>query len=114
MPFDSVDAYLAAQPPLARETLAAVRDLIRTAVPDAEESIAYDMPTYRRNGRAFVHFGAWANHWSLYAMNARVREAFADELKAHNIQNSTIRFSYGEPLPKEFITRLIQFRAQLT
>jgi uncharacterized protein YdhG (YjbR/CyaY superfamily) len=108
----SVDDYVAAQPPLVRETLTAVREIIRAAVPDAQETIAYDMPTYVRGGKRFVHFAAWKNHWALYAMNERVRERFKDELRDCSIEGSTIRFAYGEPLPAELIARLVQFRAQ--
>lgn len=111
MPFDSVDTYIAAQPAVVQTTLARLRSIILSAVPNAEETIAYDMPTYKRDGKRFIHFAGWKNHVSLYAMNATVRSAFADELAGQHVEGSTIRFSYGEPLPEDLIRRLVAFRA---
>jgi uncharacterized protein YdhG (YjbR/CyaY superfamily) len=111
MVFESVDAYVAAQTPVARRMLATLRNIVATAVPDAEETIAYNMPTYRRNGKRFIHFAAWPNHFALYAMNEAVRSHFASELEHLSVEGSTIRFSYGEPLPEALIARLVRFRA---
>ncbi|HET9029053.1 MAG TPA: DUF1801 domain-containing protein [Candidatus Aquilonibacter sp.] len=113
MAFENVDAYIAAQPPVAADALTAVRNIIRTAVPNAVETIAYDMPTYLIDGKRFMHFAAWTNHLSLYAINSRVRAAFESELRDCHIEGSTIRFSYGEPLPEDLIRRLVVFRAGL-
>ena len=93
--------------------LATLRHIVKTTVPEAEETIAYDMPTYRRDGKRFLHFAAWANHVALYAINARVREAFAGELVDCSIDGSTLRFSYGEPLPEDLICRIVRYRANL-
>jgi uncharacterized protein YdhG (YjbR/CyaY superfamily) len=113
MAFTSVDEYLAAQPDEIRDTLATVRKIIRSAVPDSAESISYDMPTYKRGGKRFVHFAGWPKHYALYAMNERIREQFKDELKAYHVDNSTIRFRYGEPVPSDLISRLVRARAGL-
>lgn len=111
MAFGSVDEYIAAQAPAARRMLTVLRAIIKTSVPDAQETMAYDMPTYKRNGKRFVHFAAWRNHVALYAMNGAVREHFAAELSHLSVEGSTIRFSYGEPLPEALIGRLVRYRA---
>ena len=50
--FQSVDDYVDAQSPSARDALMRVRAAILTAVPDAEESISYNMPrtSWKANG----------------------------------------------------------------
>ncbi len=63
---DSVDAYLARQPPEVRAILERVRATIRKAVPAAEECIDHRIPTFRLHGKNLVHFAGWANHWALY------------------------------------------------
>lgn len=113
MAFRSVDEYIAAQPEVARAPLARVRSLILDAVPDAEEIIAYDMPTYKINGKRFVHFAAWKQHYALYAMNESVRAAFRDDLTDRDVDGSTIRFRYTDPVPEALITQLVRFRASL-
>ncbi len=111
MAFESVDAYIAAQPDAVRLTLQRVRAVIRTAVPEAEETIAYDMPTYKIRGKRFVHFAAWKQHYAMYAMNEAVRTAFESELAKHDVDGSTIRFRYSDPVPEDLLRRLVQFRA---
>ena len=54
MPFETIDAYLAAQPPEARAKLALVRAAIRRAAPEAVEAISYQIPAFRLNGRVFI------------------------------------------------------------
>jgi uncharacterized protein YdhG (YjbR/CyaY superfamily) len=49
-----VDAFIAALPEDAQESLNALRKSIKTAVPDATEVISYGVPGYRLNGRALV------------------------------------------------------------
>lgn len=110
----SVDEYIAAQPDSARLALDRVRSVILAAVPDAEETIAYDMPTYKLNGKRFVHFAAWKQHYALYAMNDAVRAAFKDELSQQDVEGSTIRFRYSDPVPENLIERLVRFRVSLT
>lgn len=111
MAFQSVDAYIAAQPEPVRPTLERLRALILTAVPGAEEVIAYDMPTYKIGGKRFVHFAAWNHHYAIYAMNESVRAAFKDELAHQDIDGSTIRFRYTNPIQEDLIRQLVQFRA---
>ena len=51
--YKSVDQYIAAQPEAARAVLQRVRDLVKRAVPDAEELISYQIPAYRHEGGYF-------------------------------------------------------------
>lgn len=113
MAFQSVDEYIAAQPEPVRPTLERLRALIRAAVPGAEEVIAYDMPTYKIGGKRFVHFAAWNNHYAIYAMNEAVRAHFKDDLTNQDVDGSTIRFRYADPIAEDLLRRLVQFRATL-
>lgn len=49
--FTDVDGYLASLPPDVRVVLEQVRQTIRDAVPDAEDTISYNIPTMVRRGR---------------------------------------------------------------
>ena len=48
--FKSVDEYIAAQPRAVQGVLKRIRSTIRKAVPDAEESISYQIPAYKLHG----------------------------------------------------------------
>jgi uncharacterized protein YdhG (YjbR/CyaY superfamily) len=88
-----------------------VRRAIRNAVPDCDETIAYNIPTCKLKGSIVLHFAAWKNFVSVYPANSRVVEEFGDELKPYLAQKSTLRFPIAEPLPLDLIERIAAFRA---
>jgi uncharacterized protein YdhG (YjbR/CyaY superfamily) len=108
--FQSVDDYLAAQPEGARNALERVRAAIRNAVPDAEEMISYNMPTYKVGGERLIYFAAWKAHFSLYAATSSVVNGLRNLLKPYCIRKGTIRF----PLDAEVPVALIEQIALLT
>ena len=109
--FRSVDEYIAAQSDSVRSTLQRVRDAIRRAVPDARETISYNMPTYTLDGVRVLHFAAWKRHYSVYAATADVVAAFREELAPYKIERGTIRFPFSEPAPVKLIGEIAKFRA---
>jgi uncharacterized protein YdhG (YjbR/CyaY superfamily) len=109
----SVATYIAAEPKAVQAVLRRMRATIRKAVPTAEETISYKIPTYKLHGRVLLHFAAWKNHVALYpAGSAAVVAAFKKELAAHDVSKGTIRFSLEEPLPIKLIERIAKFRAK--
>ena len=54
---ETVDAYMEAQDKAVRPFLNEVRQILRDAIPEAEETISWSMPTYRK-GRNLLHFAA--------------------------------------------------------
>lgn len=109
---ESVSDYLAAQPPEARRMLARVRAAIRKAVPRAEESISYGIPTFKLGGAPLVYFAGWEKHVSLYPLTPGLLAAFAKELAGHDVQKGTLRFALGSPLPLELVARIAVFRVR--
>jgi uncharacterized protein YdhG (YjbR/CyaY superfamily) len=108
----TIDDYIDAQPPAAREPLHRVRAAIRKAVPAADESISYNMPTWKLNGDRLLYCAAWKRHYSLYPATKRLLEAFRDDLAPYEINKSTIRFPLDHPVPTQLIARIAKFRAQ--
>jgi uncharacterized protein YdhG (YjbR/CyaY superfamily) len=109
--FKSVDEYLASQPDAARAILERVRSTIRKSVPDAEETISYNMPAYKLKGSPLLYFAGWKNHYSLYRANTRVVAAFKDELTPYELEKGTIHFPLSQPVPVKLIERIAKFRA---
>jgi len=109
--YDSVEAYLAAQPDATRRVLRRVRGAIRKAIPRAEETISYQIPTYKLDGGAVIYFAGWKAHYSLYPASARLVAAFQAELSPYEVRKGTIRFPLSEPVPTELIERITRFRA---
>ena len=108
----SVDDYIASQPEAVQAILIPVRAAIRKAVPRAEESISYNLPTYKLSGRPLIYFAAWKKHYSIYPASAMLVYEFKDELAPYEVEKGTIRFPYSEPAPVKLIARIAKFRAR--
>jgi uncharacterized protein YdhG (YjbR/CyaY superfamily) len=109
-PPKSVDAYLAALPQDARDTLEVLRRSIKNVLPEAVEVISYQIPTFKYKGRPLVYLAAWKNHCSLYPITQAVQKACADELKAYETSKGTIRFPIGQPLPPALVKKIVKAR----
>ena len=107
----SVDAYIAAQPEAVRPRLEEVRRAIRASLPDADESISYDMPTYKIGGVPVIYFAGWKDHYSVYPATDRVVAPLVEALAAYTLSRGTIRFPLSEPVPAQLIARIASLRA---
>jgi uncharacterized protein YdhG (YjbR/CyaY superfamily) len=110
--FRSVDEYIATYPKDVQAILQRVRRTIRTALPSAEETISYQIPTYRLHGGAVIYFAGWKQHYSIYPATRRLVEAFAEDLVPYKVNKGTIRFPLSEPVPLKLIERIARFRAK--
>lgn len=109
--FQSVDDYIAAQPKARQPILRRVRATIRKAIPAAEESISYQIPTYKVQGQVALYFAGWKAHYSLYPTTAPLVEAFGDALAGYEMSKGTLRLPLDEPVPARLIARIAKFRA---
>ena len=110
MPYDTVDAYMQNFPADVRQKLQMVRDTIRAVVPDAEETISYQMPAYVYRGRILVYFAAFRHHIGFYPTASGI-EQFKAELAAWKGAKGSVQFPFREPLPLDLIARITAFRA---
>lgn len=107
----TIDDYIAAAPPEARQKLTEMRAAIRAAAPDAQEKISYQMPTFTLAGRNLVHFAAFKNHIGFYPVPSGI-EAFNAELAVYKQGKGSVQFPLNQPLPLSLVTRIVQFRAE--
>jgi uncharacterized protein YdhG (YjbR/CyaY superfamily) len=111
MPANSVDEYLAALPDDRRGPMESLRRAIRAAAPDADETIAYNMPAFRtRGGRFLVSYDAYKSHYSLFPFTDEMVAAFGEELAPYLAGKGTIRFPADRPIPEALVTRLVAIR----
>ena len=109
---ETVARYIAAQPAPARPVLRQVRAAIRKALPSADESISYGMPTYKAAGQPVLYFACWKAHYSLYPLTPLVLEACAEELADYEVKKKTLRFSLSESVPTKLVERIARLRAK--
>ena len=109
----NTDEYIAGFPPAVQPVLERVRNTIRKAVPGAEETISYSIPTFKLHGRYVLYFAGWQRHYSLYPSTDRLIAAFQDELAPYEVSGKgTIRFPLSEPVPVKLIQAIAKFRAK--
>lgn len=107
----TVDDYLAAATYDVEPRLIDTREVIRGVLPDAEETISYNIPTYRQHGVVVVQFAGHAEHTSLnFFPTAGVFARFEAELAPYSTSKSAIRFALDEPLPLDLIESITRFR----
>ncbi len=105
----TVEEYLAGFDGDVRARLDTMRDTIRSAAPEAVESIAYGMPAYKLDGRPLVYFAGYAGHVGFYA-TPNGHEAFAEEFGRYRQGKGSVQFPHGEPLPTDLVRRVVEFR----
>ena len=102
-----VDTYLDGVQPNRKEALVQLRELIYKVVPDVEESMKYNMPTYDYAGEGLCAFASQKQYMSLY-MDVDLVEEHADDLSHLNVGKSCIRFTKLEKLPLDTIEQILK------
>jgi uncharacterized protein YdhG (YjbR/CyaY superfamily) len=105
--FDTVDAYVEAQPPANRQILNEVRSRVRTIAPDAIEAISYQIPAFKVGGKPVVYVAGWTSHVALYPI-PECDEQLAGEIARYVSGKGTLRFPLDEPFPYELAERVIK------
>jgi uncharacterized protein YdhG (YjbR/CyaY superfamily) len=106
---EAVDAYIESFPRPVQMALGRMRRAVLHAVPDADQVIAYDIPTFKLAGRNIVHIAAWTEHVGLYPAPSGI-DAFAERTAPYRSGKGTLRFSLTEPLPLDLVTDITAFR----
>jgi uncharacterized protein YdhG (YjbR/CyaY superfamily) len=104
----NIDEYIAGFPNDVREVLEKIRETIRKAVPDAQETISYQIPTFNLNGKYLVYFAAYKKHIGVYPAPVGNVE-FKEDLSDYAAGKGTVRFPLDKPIPFGLLTRIVKF-----
>jgi uncharacterized protein YdhG (YjbR/CyaY superfamily) len=105
-----VEEYLAAVPEPSRTALESLRQTIREVVPDATESISYQVPTFKFQDRPLVAFGATETGCTFYVMSTNVFNAFKEKVKEFKTGKGSIRFQPDKLIPAEIVQNIVKAR----
>jgi uncharacterized protein YdhG (YjbR/CyaY superfamily) len=108
--FRTIDEYIDTFPQDVQSILNGLRQTIREAAPEAEETINYQMPTFTLNGN-LVHFAAYEHHIGFYPTPTGI-EAFKRELSRYKGAKGSVQFPIDEPLPLPLIRRIVEYRVK--
>nr|WP_211315950.1 DUF1801 domain-containing protein [Oceanobacillus chungangensis] len=108
--FETTDEYIRQFPPEVQEKLNTLRGIIKELVPEAQEKISYQMPTFALYGN-IIHFAAYKNHIGLYPGASGIA-AFQKELVGYKTSKGTVQIPIGDPLPAELIRKIVKFKVE--
>ena len=110
-PTKNIDEYIATFPKEVQSILQLVRTTIRKAAPEAEETINYQMPTFKLHGN-LVHFAGYKSHVGFYPAPSGI-EAFK-QLSVYKGAKGSVQFPLDQPMPLELISKIVKFRVKET
>lgn len=100
----TIDEYIRQQPQEIQQYLVKVREVIREAIPEAQEKISWSMPTFWR-GHNIIHFASAKMHLGIYP-GAEAVSYFAEQLKGYKTSKGAIQFPYNKPIPYDMIAQI--------
>lgn len=109
-PAKNVTEYIAGFPEDVQNRMHELRDAIKKAAPNAEETIAYMMPAYKYHG-PLVYFAGYKNHIGFYA-TPNGHEAFKKELSVYKQGKGSVQFPLDKPLPLGLVSKIVKFRVK--
>lgn len=106
--YKNISEYISNYPAPIQASLKKIRSIALKVAPNAEEKIAYGMPTYFRKGNLF-HFAAFEKHIGFYPGPDAIN-AFKPESTKYSPSKGTMQFPFGKPIPFGLITKIMKFR----
>ena len=107
-PSKDLDEYIARFPADVQAILEKVRATIRTAAPEAQETISYQMPAFKRHG-ILIYFAGWKNHIGLYPPVSGDK-ALEKAVARYAGPKRNLQFSLDQPIPYDLIERIVKLR----
>lgn len=102
----TVDEYIATVPEVALTRFHELRELVKNALPQANEVVSYGIIGYKIDEkRARVFVSGWKDHVALYPVPRD--ESLQEEVKKYQKGKGTLWFSLSEPLPKKLIEKVV-------
>lgn len=110
-PFRDIDAYIDSCPQEVRPVLQQIRRAIREEAPDAVETISYQMPAFKLEGRILIYFAAWKKHIGIYPPMSDAAP-FKKQLARYEGPKGNLQFPLAEPLPEALLRKIARFRTK--
>lgn len=100
----SIDEYLALMPDDVRDILEEIRRNVHAAVPQAQETMAYQMPAFKLD-KVFFQFGGFEKHIGIYPP-VHGDHALRKQVSRYRGENGNLKIPLDEPIPFALITRI--------
>lgn len=77
-----------------------------------EDTIAYNMPAMKYNGKIICCFAVNKNHLGFYPYSGKVITKMKNDLKAYTTSKGSVHFPKGKKLPIGIVKKLLKLRIQ--
>ena len=104
----TIDQYISAFSPEIQAILQKVRQTVRGAAPEAQETISYQIPAFKLNG-VLVYFAAFKKHIGFYppiSGDANLEKAASP----YEGETGNLRFPLDQSIPYDLIKRITKLR----
>jgi uncharacterized protein YdhG (YjbR/CyaY superfamily) len=108
----TVDDYIAAFAPDIQDILEKMRQTVKAAAPEAEETISYRMPAYKWSD-VLVYFAAFKKHIGLFPP-ARRDANLVRAVKPFAGSKWNLQFLFENPIPYALMRRIVKARVSAT
>lgn len=105
----NVDEYINSFSSPNREKLEQLRKLIKFLLPEAIETISYQIPAYKIN-KNVIFFAGFKKHVSIYPAPRGVNGF--EELDQFKGGKGTVQFPLDIPLPENLISKIVAYRKE--
>lgn len=109
--YQSIDEYIGTFPDDIQSRLESMRQIIKSVIPGAIETISYQIPTFKINNKNIGHFSAYKKHIGLYPGPSAI-EHFKEELSQYKWSKGAVQFPLDNPIPSELVKKIVIFRAR--
>ena len=103
----SIDEYISRQAQDVQPLLISIRNAIHNAIPEAEETIAWGMPTWKKKSN-IIHFAVSKNYIGIYAGQEAV-DFFQDRLTDYETSKGVIRLKVNQEVPLSLIADIAKW-----
>lgn len=103
--FKSIDEYISTFPEDIADKLNQVRKIMGDELPDAVETISYQIPCFKQNGKYVIYFAGYKNHLGVYPIPPGDKD-FQKEIEPYVKGKGTLQFSNDKELPVELIKKV--------
>jgi uncharacterized protein YdhG (YjbR/CyaY superfamily) len=108
MSFKTVGDYIKKQPEEPRILLNDLRNKIKKLVPDATETISYQMPAFKHNDRMLIYYAGFRDHCSLFPASSKIMKL--KDVQKYKTSTGTLQFK--KPFPLSLLKKIIAIRLE--
>ena len=103
----TIDEYILRQEESIKPMLVSLRNTIGEAIPEADETISWITPTWKKKGN-IIRFAVSKNHIGVYVWEDAVSH-FEERLKGIDTDTGVIRLKFGEEMPLSLISDIAKW-----